>query len=637
LTKEESTVPVKSVSINHNEDVPAAINFQSEAVVELQKLSLAGMCFIALTGLFFLITALLFCVRTVKSRKAIAAKLAENKRPITPRSKGKKNEPEPEVKLSPAEQAAKKAREALPPKAREAAEKAAAISKNLAANSNSLFEKVFTEDSLNSAEKTLALIPVFSILMVFIMFRAKEQQILGVAGDVAVTPPGEAYTFTQSFMLCGTLAIYLQALSTLDIKISSEVCGNLSDTLGTLFAYVGYGGIVYGALYARDMDKPLSVAAQCIIALTSLVFVLRIIVVYLQYRKKVQYKMLAIMSDEAAKAELQKQETAADKERADQDAANDAAAAEEAASEKDPLLLAKELREAPLVIDFSKVNFFDESKILKAEALCDNVPIVCLMFFYAHQRALEVSQGKSMIQEMADLPGEEQQHFQMCVLSMYGCVGGLFLDCLGVLVMGDLNKALGKLVRFAGVIGTYAGFAGVAYSMVHIMATKYYTGSMTTTPIMMCGLGLVFLAAIVKMCTVVIEECLSKQVPEEIKNLFKQFMSVIQKSYMVAMVLFYIHYRVFDTSSGGFFCVVDQMDKGTGYMFCGALALVVGGTLLEMLFLVMEICCPSALFMTFLKANTMVAVYVGFTYIMFTAFTLAVPTVSSTLTAAPGC
>ena len=50
LTKEESTVPVKSVSINHNEDVPAAINFQSEAVVELQKLSLAGMCFIALTG-----------------------------------------------------------------------------------------------------------------------------------------------------------------------------------------------------------------------------------------------------------------------------------------------------------------------------------------------------------------------------------------------------------------------------------------------------------------------------------------------------------------------------------------------------------------------------------------------------------
>merc|ERR1711935_93391 len=159
------------------------------------------------------------------------------------------------------------------------------------------------------------------------------------------------------------------------------------------------------------------------------------------------------MSDEAAKAELQKQETAADKERADQDAANDAAAAEEAASEKDPLLLAKELREAPLVIDFSKVNFFDESKILKAEALCDNVPIVCLMFFYAHQRALEVSQGKSMIQEMADLPGEEQQHFQMCVLSMYGCVGGLFLDCLGVLVMGDLNKALGKLVRFAGVIG----------------------------------------------------------------------------------------------------------------------------------------------------------------------------------------
>ena len=64
--------------------------------------------------------------------------------------------------------------------------------------------------------------------------------------------------------------IFMQAADALRLTLSAPLIGNLSQKLGQLLTYVGYGCLVYAAFSFHDPEIPLSPAAKCVLSLTSL-------------------------------------------------------------------------------------------------------------------------------------------------------------------------------------------------------------------------------------------------------------------------------------------------------------------------------------------------------------------------------
>lgn len=253
---------------------------------------------------------------------------------------------------------------------------------------NDLFDKIFTEERLENSKSALTFVSVIGVLMLFILFRAREQ-------GIDVTPG------VQNFYIMATVGVIVQAVDVLDCRISSDAFGNLSEKLGMLAVYVGYGGILYGLFTVRRPEVPLSTAAQCITMLTCLVCVMQLLVKFLEYKKHMM-AMIPKVPTESTK----------------------------------------------LVPDTPLNNLFDSTKLNAALSLCDYIPMICTIIFYLHFR-VRFATGEAIP------PRAEQM--------MYATTGGIFIQALGVLVLADMHRMLGLGCRTVGMILTYVGFAALVY------------------------------------------------------------------------------------------------------------------------------------------------------------------------------
>merc|ERR1711907_481015 len=461
-------VSVKSKTLSKDEDLNT-ISFQES---ESQKLSLAGMCFLALTGLFFVTVALLFCVR---EKKAYADAMANRQAEMAGAADLAKQRATDALDSVPGKDAVTGAATA----GMDAVTGAFGGVKSIAGahldNTVTMFQEMFTMEKLTNIEKTLDLVPTFSILMLFVMFRAREQGILGVDGEVAQTPEGQTYVMTQSFMMLGVFAISLQAMDFLDITVNSVVMGNLSQNIGTLSMYVAWGGMIYGVIYARDPARPLSLAAQCIMAMVSLVFVLQAVKLFLQYKKTAHEKLMG--SGGALEPEP---EPDVDPELVDTPDATETFSNYQEAGK----------------LNLAAIQPFDMTKIFNCQVLTNYVPLMSLLFFYAHMRAIEVGKGK-MIQELA----ETEDGWKLVVMSMYGATAGLFLQVVAVLCILDCGKKLGEMVKFLGFFALYVGLGGVTLTLVEILREKIADGTTSTTVSIAIALALLGLVAFSKAVT----------------------------------------------------------------------------------------------------------------------------------------
>jgi len=117
----------------------------------------------------------------------------------------------------------------------------------------------------------------------------------------------------------------------------------------------------------------------------------------------------------------------------------------------------------------------------------------------------------------------------------------------------------------------------------------------------------------------IIKACLSKKVSEKTKKIMKDCLDTLGLAFMISMILLYMHYRVFDVTSGKFYCKMTSVCVG------GAL-LATGSVVAQMAFHLISsapACCND--FMTFLKGNAQLALYIGFSMILYSAVTLEVP------------
>merc|ERR1711871_35699 len=635
-------VSVKSKTLSKDEDLNT-ISFQES---ESQKLSLAGMCFLALTGLFFVTVALLFCVR---EKKAYADAMANRQAEMAGAADLAKQRATDALDSVPGKDAVTGAATAgmdavsgiaskVPGsgmiKGGATADMGAVTGafggvKSIAGahldNTVTMFQEMFTMEKLTNIEKTLDLVPTFSILMLFVMFRAREQGILGVDGEVAQTPEGQTYVMTQSFMMLGVFAIYLQAMDFLDITVNSVVMGNLSQNIGTLSMYVAWGGMIYGVIYARDPARPLSLAAQCIMAMVSLVFVLQAVKLFLQYKKTAHEKLMG--SGGALEPEP---EPDVDPELVDTPDATETFSNYQEAGQ----------------LNLAAIQPFDMTKIFNCQVLTNYVPLMSLLFFCAHMRAIEVGKGK-MIQELA----ETEDGWKLVVMSMYGATAGLFLQVVAVLCILDCGKKLGEMVKFLGFFALYVGLGGVTLTLVEILREKIADGTTSTTVSIAIALALLGLVAFSKAVTTLATMCLGKDSISEDKSpitakILADIMDKEKMMLMVSMMLMWMHYRIMKVDTGEFFCTVDNVAKIDDPAYGNAKVMLVGeaclvlGFGLVFVFSLLEAACKwlaETWFFAGLKFLQMGFVYFGFGVVVYVAMTLNVPLAATSMDAAPQC
>jgi len=630
-------VSVKSKTLSKDEDLNT-INFQES---DSQKLSLAGMCFLALTGLFFITMALLFCV---KEKSAYAEAMAGRQAQMSAGADEAKRKAQEALDSVPGKDAVTGAATAGMDAVSGIASKVpgsdmlkggatagmGAVTgafggvKNIAGahvgNTVSLFERLFAEEKQEQAMKTLDLVPTFSILMLFVMFRAREQGILGVDGEVAQTPEGQTYVMTQSFMMLGVFAIYLQAMDFLDITIKSEILGNLSQHIGMLCSFVAWAGMIYGVIYARDPARPLSLAAQCIMAMVTLVFVLQALIIFLRYKKTAHEKLMGSTEpiEPEPEPDVEDEETP--------DAASTFTDYQTAG-----------------VLDVTQIQPFDTTKIANAKNLTGFVPLMSLVFFYAHMRAIEVGKGK-MIQELA----ETEDGWKLVVMSMYGATGGLFLQVVAVLFVLDISRKLGEMVKFLGLFATFVGLGGVALTLIEILREKIADGTTSTTVSIAIALALLCLVALSKATMTVATMCFPPrlQLNPIAKKIFDDIILKEKMMLMVAMMLMWMHYRIMKVDTGEFFCTVDNVAKMDDPAYTNAKVMLLGeaclvlGFGLVFLFSLLEAACQwlaETWFFAGLKFLEMGFVYFGFGVVVYIAMTLNVPLAATSMDAAPQC
>merc|ERR1712019_243215 len=129
----------------------------------------------------------------------------------------------------------------------------------------SLFESLqqaFTPENLTNAKAAMSMVPVASVLMLYVMFRAKDQGIF---------ENDPSYDTAQLGMFWVTGGLALLSLDALTIRLYSDVLGNISQIVGSFVTILGNIILLWARVAVRDEYHDLSTAAKCLTALGVLV------------------------------------------------------------------------------------------------------------------------------------------------------------------------------------------------------------------------------------------------------------------------------------------------------------------------------------------------------------------------------
>merc|ERR1712048_389371 len=139
-----------------------------------------------------------------------------------------------------------------------------------------LMDKAFSSDSLSNAKTSMDLVPVASVLMLYIMLRADQQNIFDNDPD---------YITAKHGMSAVTFGIFLLALDACTIRLYSDVFGNLSQKVGTVVTVAGYLILLWGIFSVRDEYHDMSPPAKAVSALGLLVVGCFVAVKLIQFTK----------------------------------------------------------------------------------------------------------------------------------------------------------------------------------------------------------------------------------------------------------------------------------------------------------------------------------------------------------------
>lgn len=141
-----------------------------------------------------------------------------------------------------------------------------------------LLSEMFNDRSLGNARSALSFIPVVSLLMMFIMFRAENQ-------DIDIETSG-SYQTAEVGMWITTIGILIQAVDGMLVNIRSPAIALGSEIIGSVLTYAGFIFLMIGMFTVRSSIIPMSVAAKCLVALATLLLVLMIVMKAVQLKKK---------------------------------------------------------------------------------------------------------------------------------------------------------------------------------------------------------------------------------------------------------------------------------------------------------------------------------------------------------------
>lgn len=397
---------------------------------------------------------------------------------------------------------------------------------------HSWFDKYLTEENMERALFSLNLCPVLSVLMLFIMFRiSKLDQDIYDPMTNSINPAFESvvphYPTIQLGYIATATGVYLLTLDMVTIRIYSFSMGNLSQKLGQPLLYLGYGVIIYGAIFMRNPDVPLSSAAQCLLILASTYFLVQFSYTLLQFMEDVTTggedaalddDLLDVQSIEAATEKVANRIQAFTEvnktsalntvhtprktprgPKVEPPPSNGSLSPSTATEDESaPLLQEEEAAEeatddmaGPSPKDFHEVNqaalnpqnIFQKSKLWAALGTCKLIPNFMMLCFFIHFRMKEangfgpkiVAQTQVLVTNLMEgLPPQETTKYRMGPLgeytleelgSLFMFVGtyGLVMQVVAVLVLKPLNKGVGVTVGLLGLISTYVSYSFLGF------------------------------------------------------------------------------------------------------------------------------------------------------------------------------
>eukprot|EP00298_Acanthocystis_sp_HF-20_P003555 c13896_g1_i1.p1 GENE.c13896_g1_i1~~c13896_g1_i1.p1 ORF type:complete len:486 (+),score=127.57 c13896_g1_i1:41-1459(+) len=139
-------------------------------------------------------------------------------------------------------------------------------------------KQILTPSTLMKGKHALSLIPIISIIMLFLLFRAKTQLIPEDNSD---------YLTLLISMQLTTFGIIILALNAMSIRVESVIFGNISDFIGKIMLIIGYSILIWALFEVRSQKYKVEVTEKCFISVSILILICEVIVTSVQIIQRV--------------------------------------------------------------------------------------------------------------------------------------------------------------------------------------------------------------------------------------------------------------------------------------------------------------------------------------------------------------
>jgi hypothetical protein len=388
------------------------------------------------------------------------------------------------------------------------------------------FDSFFNEEKLNAAKSAMPLIPVLSVLMLFIMFRASSLD-QSLSADNENLP---SLSMIQMGYILSVVGIYFQALNAFGLGFGKEPFTTAS--FGLPFMYVGYAIIVYGVMYYRDTEKELSAAAGALLTLSATMFILQAMI------KFMQAKGLDLIKNNIAKVPIPGADKAAD---LVGQATTPTGEVAPPPSEETSLLAStpqktedmpskEELMAGPDFKALHPGNLFNEAKLVSALSTTGLIPTYMLLCFFMHFR----------LQEGGGQQGALDDQLDNINLAMTLGAWGIVAQVFSVLIIKSLHSASGTVVRSLGLLVSYAAYLVLGYAVYNIKPIE--------NPALLSGVALIAAIVLMQAIAFFIDEYQARFTAGSeyltlVQKIIADLLATTGYASMIAIVCFYMYFK----------------------------------------------------------------------------------------------